>query len=322
MLRFAFSSPSSALRTSYSSIYLRVSQLKSKLSRSAFISRSHTSLASKLHPDVAASDADIVTVAEQSRAVVAPGTQTVRIAHALPLDLGGHLPEVEINYAEWNIAPPGAPVVFVMPSMSHSALITNAELPAAAGTRGWWQTIVGTGSAFGIDLSRYRVIAASPLGGPFGSTSPVTVSPKTGRRYRAHFPQITPGDQARAHALLLDHLKIERVHAVVGGSMGGMQALCFATLFPHRVLRCVSLCATGRTSPTTQALRAVQRALVESDPCWQSGEVVRFLDSFNSRPFISYFPLHSTVQGWPRSDSRSWTCASDGYNLLSLASRV
>jgi homoserine acetyltransferase len=67
--------------------------------------------------------------------------------------------------------------------------------------------------------------------------------------------QLTPGDQARAHALLLDHLGIDRVHAVVGGSMGGMQALCFAALYPHRVARCVALCSTARTSATTQALR-------------------------------------------------------------------
>lgn len=211
---------------------------------------------------------------EQSRSLIAAGTTTVRIARALPLDLGGELPELEVNYAEWNCAAASdAPVVFVMPSMSHSALCTTAELDGAdASTKGWWHGVVGRGRAFGIDLARYRVISASPLGTPFGSSSPVTVSPLTHRRYRALFPQITPADQARAHAMLLDHLGIERVHAVIGGSMGGMQALCFATLFPHRVRLCAALCSTHQTSPTTQALRAVQRALVESDPCWHHGE--------------------------------------------------
>jgi homoserine O-acetyltransferase len=165
--------------------------------------------------------AAIAIADSQSRARVSPGTQTVRIQRRLALDLGGALPEIEVNWAEWGPSDRDArdcPVVFVMPSMSHSAKVTAAD------GSGWWQGVVGAGAHFGIDTTRFRVIAASPLGAPWGSTSPVTLSSRTGRRFRAHFPQLTPGDQARAHALLLDHLGIDRVHAVVGGSMGGMQA--------------------------------------------------------------------------------------------------
>lgn len=254
-------------------------------------------------------------IERQSTARPSPGTQTIRIRRALPLDLGGTLPELELNYAEWGTR--GAPVVFICPSMSHSALVTTDGLlthsrhrdtersepgepgvnrsdpqssssagdqtgskfhpfsPGASPPRGWWQGVVGQGASFGIDLHRFHVIAASPLGGPYGSTSPVTLDPRTGHRYRADFPQLTPADQARAHAYLLDHLGVgsalHPLHAVVGGSMGGMQALCFAALFPERWRRCVALCCTGKTSPTTQAFRAVQRALVESDPCWRAG---------------------------------------------------
>jgi homoserine acetyltransferase len=116
-----------------------------------------------------------------------------------------------------------------------------------------------------------HVRVCSPLGGPFGSSSPLTLDPRTGRRYKSSFPQITPADQARVQAALLDELGIDRVHAVVGGSMGGMQALCFAALYPSRWNRLVSLCSTGRTSPSTVAIRSVQRAIVEMDPAWNQG---------------------------------------------------
>jgi homoserine O-acetyltransferase len=235
----------------------------------------------------------------------------VLLQRELPLSLGGGslAGPLRLNYFDsaWeDLDGPEAacakPVVLIMPSMSHSALVVRGEAerakdqqnaaaagaaaasaaggtdgqaaPAPPAPRGWWEIIVGRGPSFGIDLAHFRVLAASPLGTPYGSTSPLTPDPSssTGRAYHASFPLITPLDQARLYAYLLDYLSIERVHAVVGSSMGGMQALQFARLYPERYERVAALCTTPRTSSSTQALRAVQRAAVRSDPDFCGGD--------------------------------------------------
>ncbi len=226
-------------------------------------------------------------------------TTTIQLKRSLPLANGGALPSVDINYARFGN--PTKPIVYVMPSMSHSALVTgNPEWvlpepnpadprpnPAIVTTtkhadrtpprdgrereKGWWEHTVGAGSDFGIDLNEFHVICASPLGAPYGSSSPVTVSPLSGQLYRNTFPLITPADQARAHSYLMDHFGIKRVHAIVGSSMGGMQVLQFARLFPDRYSRVVACCTTARTSPSTVALRAVQRSAVMMDAKYRGG---------------------------------------------------
>lgn len=241
---------------------------------------------------------------------IAPGTRVVEIPHPLLLSQGDVLPSFTINYfdsAFFDAQAHGKPIVYIMPSMSHSALVTRTtEQRRAAATaddeekkhkkkkrphaeersrsvskngtagdpqpKGWWEDIVGHGDHFGINLERFRVISASPLGGPYGTTSPLSLDPRTNRAYRASFPLITPLDQAHVHATLLDHLGIAKVHAVVGASMGGMQVLQFAVHYPSRYSRVIAICTTGQTSSSTQALRCVQRAAVRMDPAWQGGD--------------------------------------------------
>lgn len=169
------------------------------------------------------------------------------------LDLGGELPELQVKYATWGLDDPSKRIVFICPSMS------NTPFPVDAGEeKGWWNHVVGRGKEKGINLDDYAVVCASPLGSPHGSTSPI-VGPVRGR----DFPDITPLDMARAHAALLDHLDISKVHAVIGGSMGGMQALHFAAEFPDRFEKCVAIASTAHTSPGTVALRHVQRQAVK-----------------------------------------------------------
>jgi len=220
-------------------------------------------------------------------------TSTITIDKEMPLVFGGKLPKLDINYAVYNHKATHLPVVYIMPSMSHSAHVLrdtspedlkeeNKEGDNTPTPIGWWEEVVGYGSKFGIDLNKFRVISASPLGGPYGSSSPCSLNPETpGELYRSHFPQITPADQARAHATLLDYLGIHKVHAVVGASMGGMQALEFAAQFPDRYDRFVSICSTGRTSPSTVALRSIQRSVVESDP--------NYLDGYYLQPYNGPF---------------------------------
>jgi len=184
-----------------------------------------------------------------------------------PLALGGSLPGIEIPWEEWGDpeAPPER-TVFIVPALSASAHVASNSDDAADG---WWEPMVGKGRW--IDTDRWRVVSASILGSPFGSTSPVAVNPSTSRMWGRDFPQITPADQARAHGLVLDHLGLDRVHAVIGSSLGGMQALQFAAQFPDRVSRAVCVSATGKTTPGTVALRRVGRLAIMNDPDYQDG---------------------------------------------------
>ena len=150
-----------------------------------------------------------------------------------------------------------------MPSMSNTPFFVDS---AAQGEKGWWNHVVGKGPKWGIDLNRFNVICASPIGSPFGSSSPLTTNAATGRAWGSTFPTITPLDMARAHAVLLETLGLEKVFCVVGGSMGGMQALHFASEYPSMYDRCTAIASTGHTSPGTVALRFVQRSAVMMNP--------------------------------------------------------
>lgn len=184
-----------------------------------------------------------------------------------PLALGGSLPAVEIAWEQWG--DPDAPAdktVLIMPALSASAHVASSpEDP----TPGWWEPMVGPGRW--IDTDEWRVVSASILGSPFGSTSPISMNPSTSRMWGRDFPQITPADQARGHALVLDHLGIDRVHGVVGSSLGGMQVLQFAAQFPDRLSRAVCISATGKTTPGTVALRRVGRLAIMNDPDYADG---------------------------------------------------
>ncbi|KAG6617552.1 Homoserine O-acetyltransferase [Phytophthora cinnamomi] len=184
-----------------------------------------------------------------------------------PLELGGTLPELTIEWEQWgDCSLPGNRTILVLPSFSHSSHAASNRDDARPG---WWENIIGPGKA--INTSYFRVISPCVLGSPYGATSPVTVNPVTGEKYKASFPQLTPADMARCHAKVLDDLGIDRVHAVIGASMGGIQALEFAAQFPDRVDRLVGLACTHHTSPGTVAFRRVQRHAIMADPAYDGG---------------------------------------------------
>lgn len=137
------------------------------------------------------------------------------------------------------------------------------------GKPGWWERMVGPGKP--IDTDRFFVVCANILGGCMGSLGPKETNPATGQPYGLDFPLITVGDMVRAQALLLDRLGIEKLFAVVGGSMGGMQALDWATRFPSRVFAVAVIAAAARQSAQNIAFHEIGRQAIMADPEWHGG---------------------------------------------------
>jgi homoserine O-acetyltransferase len=138
---------------------------------------------------------------------------------------------------------------------------------------GWWDLVVGPGKA--IDTDRYFVICSNVLGGCRGTTGPGSVNPATGRRYGADFPTVTEGDMVEVERRLVDGLGIDRLLAVVGGSMGGHQALLWATRFPDRLRGVVTLATSTRLTTQALAFDIVGRNAIRRDPDFKGG---RYLD--------------------------------------------
>ena len=144
-----------------------------------------------------------------------------------------------------------------------------ASLNPRTGKPGWWPRLVGPGLP--IDPERHFIIASNVLGGCSGSSGPGSTDPATGQRYAMHFPVITIRDMVRAQALLLDHLGVGVLKAVVGGSMGGMQALDWAVAFPDRVHSVIAIASAARHSAQNIAFHEVGRQAIMADPNWAGG---------------------------------------------------
>ncbi|MCB8983876.1 MAG: homoserine O-acetyltransferase [Ardenticatenaceae bacterium] len=135
---------------------------------------------------------------------------------------------------------------------------------------GWWDDCIGPGKAF--DTDRYFVICSNVLGSCYGTTGPTETNPVTGKPYGLQFPVVTIGDMVRAQIRLIDHLGIDQLFCVAGGSMGGMQVLEWAAHYPQRLKAAIPLATTGRHSPMLIALSEVGRQAIYADPNWQSGD--------------------------------------------------
>jgi homoserine O-acetyltransferase len=137
------------------------------------------------------------------------------------------------------------------------------------GKPGWWTEVVGPGRVF--DTDRYFLICSNVLGGCMGTTGPSDVNPATGQPWGLSFPVITVGDMVQVQARLLDHLGIESLFCVVGGSMGGMQVLEWAASFPERVFAAVPIATAARHSAQNIAFHEVGRQAIMADPDWCEG---------------------------------------------------
>jgi homoserine O-acetyltransferase/O-succinyltransferase len=135
---------------------------------------------------------------------------------------------------------------------------------------GWWETMIGPGKGF--DTDRYFVISSNVIGGCKGSTGPNSINPDTGKEYGLEFPVVTVGDMVRAQKMLVEHLGIERLLCVCGGSMGGMQALQWVVAYPEAVASCIAIAATPKHSPMQIAFNEVGRQAIMGDANWNGGD--------------------------------------------------
>ena len=151
-----------------------------------------------------------------------------------------------------------------------NALLVCHALSGSARVADWWPQLVGPNQPF--DTTRYCVIGVNVIGSCYGSTGPCSPHPqKPGQPYGRDFPVVTIRDMVRSQARLLDHLGIERLHTVIGGSIGGMQALSWAVDFPERVERCIAIGAAPLSSMGL-ALNHLQRQAIRNDPAWRGGD--------------------------------------------------
>lgn len=135
---------------------------------------------------------------------------------------------------------------------------------------GWWENMIGPGK--GLDTEKYFIICSNVLGGCRGTTGPNSINPATGKEYGMTFPVITIHDMVKVQKVLIDHLGIESLLCVIGGSMGGMQALEWAVEYPERVRSAAILASTARLTAQGIAFDAVGRSAIMSDPNWNGGD--------------------------------------------------
>jgi homoserine O-acetyltransferase len=198
---------------------------------------------------------------------MASARKILKLDRPFEMRRGGALPGVEIAYETWGdigFCHDNAVLIFTGLSPSaHAASSTEDPSP------GWWEDMIGPGRP--IDTRRFFVICINSLGSPFGSTSPASIYPATGKPYRLSFPVLTVEDIARAGHEVVASLGIRKLAAVVGSSLGGMTVLAYCALFPDEARSLVSISAAARSQPFSIALRSLQREMIRRDPDWREG---------------------------------------------------
>jgi len=182
------------------------------------------------------------------------------------LDSGDELAHVEVAYQTYGQ---------YRPDQGNAVLVCHAltgDMYAAGDGEqpGWWDGLIGPGKA--IDTNRYFVICSNVLGGCYGTTGPASINPATGRPYGSAFPSVTIRDMVRVQRQLLAFLGVERLYAVIGGSMGGMQVYEWMVEYPELVELAIPIATCARMSAVGIAYNDVGRQAIMRDPAWQGGD--------------------------------------------------
>jgi homoserine O-acetyltransferase/O-succinyltransferase len=227
----------------------------------------------------------VAASASETGSVGTVETRFLELPRPVQLDCGRELHPVRIAYETYGtLSPTRDNVILVCHALSGDAHAAGLS-KEAAGTRdgfraedrdgkagqalGWWDGMIGPGKAF--DTDRYFVVSTNLLGGCRGTTGPSSIDPVTGRPYGLEFPVITVADMVRTERAFLDELGIDRLAAVAGGSLGGMQAFEWAILYPDQVDAVVAIASTHALHPQGMAWNAIAREAIMSDPAWRNG---------------------------------------------------
>jgi len=209
-----------------------------------------------------------MSVSHQSVGAVTP--QAFFFEQALPLQSGASIAEYTLmveTYGSLNADKSNAVLICHALNASHHVAGYYADDPKNIG---WWDNMVGPGKP--VDTNRFFVIGINNLGSCFGSTGPMHINPNTGKPYGADFPVVTVEDWVNAQARVADQLGIRQFAAVMGGSLGGMQALAWSILYPDRLQHCVVIASTPKLSAQNIAFNDVARQAILTDPDFHGGD--------------------------------------------------
>jgi homoserine O-acetyltransferase len=252
----------------------------------------------------------IVTTTAAAGSVGAVETRYLDLPNPVPLDCGRELHPIRVAYETYGaLSPRRDNAILVCHALSGDAHAAGFSTAAAQqSTRdgfgaedrdgeagkglGWWDGMIGPGKAF--DTDRYFVISTNLLGGCRGTTGPSSPDPATGTPYGPDFPVITVADMVRTEHAFLEELGIERLAAVAGGSLGGMQAFEWAIMFPDQVDAVVAIASTHALHPQGVAWNAIAREAIMRDPAWQAGRYYGTPDAPNAGMGVARMIGHVT----------------------------
>lgn len=186
-------------------------------------------------------------------------TQFCQLSQPFHLELGGKLTGVQIAYRTWG----------QLNAERNNAVLVCHALTGCADVDVWWKPLLGAGKA--LDPNRDFIICSNILGSCYGTIGPTSINPETGMVYAASFPSITIRDIVRLQNELMEILEIQSLQLVIGGSLGGMQVLEWALLYPEKVQAIASIAVSGRHSPWCIGFSEAQRQAIYTDPQWQGG---------------------------------------------------
>jgi homoserine O-acetyltransferase/O-succinyltransferase len=210
-------------------------------------------------------------VSKQASGVGPVETQYFEFAHSpdeLTLENGDKLGPVTVAYETYGkLNPQRSNAILILHALSGDA--HAAGFHKGDEKSGWWDEMIGPGKGF--DTERYFVICSNVLGGCQGTTGPSSINPKTGKHYGFDFPVISISDMVKVQKRLIDHLKIDQILSVAGGSMGGMQALEWIAAYPDKLKSAMVIASATRHSPQQIAFNEVGRQAIMADPHWRGG---------------------------------------------------
>jgi len=196
--------------------------------------------------------------------------QVLNFATPLKLQSGASITDYNLvveTYGQLNAQKSNAILICHALNASHHVAGASANDP---NDLGWWDNMVGPGKP--VDTNQFFVIGVNNLGSCFGSTGPMSVNPETGKPYGASFPVVTVEDWVNAQARVADHFQIEKFAAVMGGSLGGMQAMAWSMMYPKRIGHCIVIASTPKLSAQNIAFNEVARSAILSDPDFHGGD--------------------------------------------------